>query len=46
MECFNEKNSIEYFYTIHAKNKKFFLFFIIHKHTVKYMITLRIPKLL
>ena len=42
-EHFNEKKSTEDPYTIHTEKKNFF---VIHKHAVKYMIILRIPKLL
>ena len=36
------RKSTERSYTIHAKT---FLFFVIHEHTVKHMITVLIPKL-
>ena len=40
------RKSIEHFYTIHAKKAENFSLFVIHKHTVKYVITPCIPKLL
>ena len=42
-EHFNEKKSIEHFYAIHTEKR---FVFIIHKHAVKHMVTLCIPKLL
>ena len=42
-EHFNVQKSIKQFYTIHTEKK---FIFVIQKHTVKHMITLRTPKLL
>ena len=42
-EHFNEKKSIEHFYTNHTEK---LCIFVIHKHTVKHMIILCIHKLL